>query len=61
MSPSQCIVGYAMFHNNQDWLKAASTTVAQARLEAASEGVRAGPDDAALQAKQAEIQAKLPA
>lgn len=33
----------------------------QARLEAASEGSRAGPDEAALQAKQADIQAKLPA
>ena len=61
MSPSQCIVGHAVLYSNQDWLKPASTTVTQARLEAASEGIRAGPDDAALQTKQAEIQAKLPA
>ena len=33
----------------------------QARLEAANEGSRGRPDHAALQAKQADIQAKLPA
>ncbi|KAL0052885.1 hypothetical protein WJX82_009195 [Trebouxia sp. C0006] len=42
-------------------IKLKRLTDKQARLVAASEGSRAGPGEAALQAKQADIQAKLPA